>query len=310
MNEFVYNLFAYVEGLTVTALGAVVHELSGTDAEKLSALQFFVEQDYETAKRLRVKTNLEWQTFQAMMRLGRVLEIFEQLLRDLSAPINPLVVITPILDGSPHFYAVTDLTALHLDKLEGVSIEEPGSMIDYLKHYELNGHFDLPRLIDDDFFSAIRLLFNARHYVSTAKLLMSCIDTVAFIDSGDSQNVFHAWLDKYALLASLGITAAELYEFRNGLLHMTNLSSRKVASKKIPRLIFYVDGKILPLSSRADGTKYFNLRNFIDVVAEAMSRWMASYNDNPAKWIDFVKRYDLIVSDSRVAYISIPDGVF
>jgi hypothetical protein len=102
------------------------------------------------------------------------------------------------------------------------------------------GCFDVPQLINDDYFLAIKQLFNARHFVSAAKLLMSFIDTVGFIDAGDVRDGFSQWLDKYADLTSLGISPKELWEFRNGLLHMTNLRSRAVASGNTAPLIFYV----------------------------------------------------------------------
>lgn len=58
------------------------------------------------------------------------------------------------------------------------------------------------------------------------------LDTVAFIDKGDVKDNFCLWLDAYADLKPPGITAKELWEFRNGLLHMTNLHSRSVATGK------------------------------------------------------------------------------
>ncbi len=41
---------------------------------------------------------------------------------------------------------------------------------------------------------------------------------------------FSKWLAAYADLTPLGVTAKELWEFRNGLLHMINLSSRAVTA--------------------------------------------------------------------------------
>jgi hypothetical protein len=305
LKDTVYNLFLYVEKSQIKALGIAPHELDGTDAEKVSALQTLVQQDYKTAKRFEIKSKFEWREYESLMRLGRQLEVFEELFRDCNAPVNPLVVITPIVDEAPRILAVTGLGALNLEDLRGTPLEQPGMMIDYLRGYEKDGYFDMPRLMNDDYFLAIKLLFNARHYVSAAKLLMSFIDTVSFIDGGDVRDGFSLWLNAYADLASLGITAKELWEFRNGLLHMTNLRSRAVASGNTVPLIFYVGSMTRPIPASTSEAKYFNLKGLLDVIAAAVSRWIETYNKQPDKWVDFVSRYDLTISDSRLSYLSV-----
>jgi hypothetical protein len=45
----------------------------------------------------------------------------------------------------------------------------------------------------------------------------------------------------------------------------------------------------------------------IHVLAAAVSKWVESYNRNPARWEEFAMRYDLTVSDSRVLYLDIPE---
>lgn len=304
MKETVYNLFLYVEQSLIKALGVAIHELDGTQEEKVSALRVLVEQDYKTARKYKVTGKFEWSEYEGRMRLGRELEVFEEIFRDCKAPSNPLVVITPIVDEAPRILAVTTLGPLNLEELQGTPLAKPGAMVDYLKQYVEDGKFDIPRLINDDYFLAIKLLFNAGHYVSAAKLLMSFVDTVAFIDAGDVPDSFCLWLDSYAELAPLGITAKELWEFRNGLLHMTNLRSRAVTSGRTVPLILYVGSMPHPIPASQSVAKYFNLKDLIDVLAAALSRWMESYNRTPGKLINFVNRYDLTISDSRLAYFS------
>jgi len=53
-----------------------------------------------------------------------------------------------------------------------------------------------------------------------------------------------------------------------------------------------------------DGVKYFNLKELLETVAGAVSKWIEDFNRNPNKWVDFVTRYDLTVSDSRIAYFT------
>lgn len=303
MKDTIYNLFVYVENRYIEQLGIVIHEVDGTDQQKVTALQIMVEADYRTAH--RVSAHLEYRYYEGLMRLGRQLEIFEKLLVFCNAPINPLVVITPIVDQRPRILAVTGMGALNLDDLKGTPLEEQGTMPDYLKTYLTEAGFDLPRLINDDYFLAIKLLFNAKHYVSAAKLLVSAIDTIAGADLGDVTSGFILWLNLYADLASLGITAKELWEFRNGLLHMTNLNSRDVARGNTAPLIFYVGKGNAAFRPSPIGAKYFSLKGLLEVFAAALAKWIESYNTSPDKFIDFVTRYDLTISDSRMAQIRV-----
>ncbi len=90
-------------------------------------------------------------------------------------------------------------------------------MQDWLIKYTKDDKFHFDQLINDDYFVAIKLLFNARHLASACKLLVSCIDTLAFIEFGDERNNFASWLDDYVDLAPVGVTSTELWEFRNSI---------------------------------------------------------------------------------------------
>jgi len=305
LKETVYNLFVYVDKSQIMALGIASHELEGTDAHKIGALQALVQQDNTSAERFSLARTIEWSEYQSLMRLGRQLEPFEGLFRKVNAPAEPLTVVTPVVDGVPQTTITTGLGPLNLEDLRGTQFEEPGVMVDYLKNYEKDGVFDLPRLLNDDYFVAIKLLYNARHYVSAAKLLMSFVDTIAFVDAGDVTGGFALWLDTYADLTSLGITSKELWEFRNSILHMTNLSSRAVISGKTAPLIFYVGSLPESFPASTSGAKYFSLKGLIDVLAAAIGKWIETYSQHPEKFAEFVLRYDLTISDSRVAYFSV-----
>ncbi|MGC1362727.1 MAG: hypothetical protein WA419_13780 [Silvibacterium sp.] len=305
MKEPAYNLFVYVEMPTIKELGVAVHHLDGTDQEKLLELQNLVDTDYKTAARYRPRNLITWEYYEGLVSLGLELSVFEAIFQDLNAPKQPLVVITPVVNGKPHFMAVTKLGPLRRDDLKGTPLEEPGTMVDYLDAYVTDNGFDIPRLLNDDYFLAIKLLFNSKYFVSCAKLLMSFIDTIAFIDAGDIKDSFILWLDTYADLTPLGVTSKELWEFRNGLLHMTNLRSRAVASGKISPLVLSAGNPARPLPSYRNGAKRVNLKALIGAIADAISQWVETYNHNREKLAYFVSRYDLTVSDMRVAYFSL-----
>jgi len=62
--------------------------------------------------------------------------------------------------------------------------------------------FNIPALINDDYFNAIRLLFNNQHFISCLKLLMSFVGTIAHVEFGDrpprETPVFIDWLRTFA----------------------------------------------------------------------------------------------------------------
>jgi hypothetical protein len=170
-------------------------------------------------------------------------------------------------------------------------------MDDWLLKYVDGNQIDLSQLIHDDYFKAIKLTFNAGLYVSAMKLLLSCVDSISYIEYGDERGSFVRWLREYGDLSPLGITEEELWELRNGLLHMTNLHSRQVRSQRIRRVSFRVGGH----AEQVDDIYYFPFPDLLNAYAQALGRWLKSYNDHREKFVKFVERYDETVSDSRFA---------
>ena len=176
--------------------------------------------------------------------------------------------------------------------------------VDYFGKYFTSERFDVPGLIDDDFVAPIRLLYQNKHYVSAEKLLMTFVDSIGYVEHGDTtNNPFIKWLATYADLTPIGVSPEELWEHRNSLLHMSNLESRKVLAGTVKRLMFYVG--ILPSSMPTEtaDAKYYSLQKLILAIVNACGRWFESYNTDRSKIDSFVKRYDLIVSDNRMLLI-------
>ena len=308
MKENIFNLFFYTNGDVIDQLGVVVHEMEGSDEEKLTFLRKAVEYDYKVAKKAGVKFcsygssngEFKYSSYLAMARAGRSLEVFEEILSIFGASEAPLSCITPIVNGKPEFDIVTDQGALLLGGYEDHPKIGGGQMPDYLEAYITPDGFDMPKLIHDDYFDAIKLLFNGKHYVSCMKLIASFIDTISFIELGDVQGGFVKWLESYSSLEKVGITENQLWELRNSILHMSNLDSRKVLAGKEKRISFCVATSGYTPPDDFD-THYFNLKDLIDEIAQSLSRWITSYNETPEKMITFIERYDRIVSDARHA---------
>ena len=176
--------------------------------------------------------------------------------------------------------------------------------VDYFGKYFNDKGFYSSKLLNDDFFQPVRILFNAKHYVSSTKLLVIAIDSVSFIEYGEiKENTFIKWLNTYSEIDELGITAEELWEHRNSLLHMSNLRSRKVAQEKVRALVSYV-GELPPdVELNEEKTGYYTLYALIQCFVQACGKWLETYGAQREKIHLFIERYDLIVSDARMLNI-------
>jgi hypothetical protein len=93
------------------------------------------------------------------------------------------------------------------------------------------------------------------------------------VEFGDVQGNLANWLDAYVDLKPLGISSEELWEFRNSVLHMTNLASRKVVLGRVSPIQLYVGGprSMSPIASNLP--KPFNLYELIKTAGEGIGKW-------------------------------------
>jgi hypothetical protein len=125
MKEKIVNLFLYIRGEIIEEVGAAWHEADGTDAEKLAFLTRNVAHDYKRAKRYPltdthilvplggkpIKRRLSYPTFVRLGSLGKQMDFWEQCVfeRCQDVPREPLMVVTPIVDGKVKIEAVVDM---------------------------------------------------------------------------------------------------------------------------------------------------------------------------------------------------------
>lgn len=305
MIETIYNIFYFVEDDVISEAAICSHDIEGTDEEKSILLKAAVPCDLAKASRARLPKAIDYDIFVAMHRLGRQLELFDSLFKSVKAPRNPFCCITAIVDGRPQIDISTDhspLTAQMMQSLDTPTLDEAQ---DWLAKYATESGFNLPQLLNDEYFDAIRLLFKSKQYVSCMKLLLSFIDTVSFLAYGNEPSVFVKWLNAYANLGRIGITADELWEMRNALLHMSTLDSRKVLKNRVRRIGFCVASRgVCPLPD--GGIAYFNLLNLIDEIANGISYWITHINANNDDFLKFIARHDRILSDDRLSHIAVP----
>lgn len=297
MSEKIFNILLPFDHERCNHALYVVHEFTGDDEAGIRFLQERVDADLKVATRIDLGRTFTRMEYYSHCRLGRGHELYDEIFEQESAGGTPLFVTTLVVDGQ----VMVNETSHHHNSNIYLTPQSIGDakMDDWLIKYMKGDGIDLPQLIHDDFFIDIQLTFNKRLYVSAAKLLVSCIDSVAYIEFGDERGFqpFIKWLSTYADLSPAGVTPEELWELRNSLLHMTNLSSRKVIEKKVRRISIRVGGKG---ETDADGTYFFDFLELVRAFQGALGRWIESYNQDRKKFVKFVERYDETISDSRV----------
>ncbi len=131
MTECIFNLYLFIQsGLTPSGilqeLVALVHEHSGTDADKIAFLQKQAVEDLAEVQRFPVpkryvlvaihsaathatQAGLDYRGYEKLVQGGRHTEVFEKVFRAIDAPANPLICITPVVDGNIRFGAFQGL---------------------------------------------------------------------------------------------------------------------------------------------------------------------------------------------------------
>jgi hypothetical protein len=300
MSEMIYNLFLMYADRLCKSVRYVAHSVEMDDAAAIKFLQGQVRIDLNSSKEVQLTKPFTVEEFNARCRLGHGHHLYDEVFVVLRAGEQPLSVVTSVVDGVPHIEFTSQIgdpdIYLRDDFTPGVKMD------DWLIKYTEGNTINLPALINDDYFLAIKLTYNAKHYVSSMKLLLSALDSLAYIEYGDAngkQTIFEKWLATYADLTPLGITPQELWELRNGLLHMSNLYSRQVNKKAVRQISFHVGRK--PFFEQ-DGVHCFSFYGLILALQAGLGKWLTSYNLDREKMVSFVDRYDKTISDSRLAF--------
>lgn len=308
-KEKIFNIFPIVFDGIISIIGYKTHLVNGEDDYKVDFLKKNIDNDLKKLKYINIperfniskgehKINgISLLNYNNLILNNQVAILFENIFTTENASKEPLFVST-LLDKNQIY--VDDTIEIHPIKniqfKKSIYEEIPE---DYLTAYHTDKGFDFSNLLNDDFLKASKLLFQNELYVSSIKLLVSAIDSFAFLEYGDSKDIFKRWIDTYCIMDTIGINSDELWEYRNSLLHMTNNQSRKVRKNKVAPISFYVTHRKDFIPTAGGNLKYFNLFHLIEVVANGVVKWVESFNKNRQKLDLFFERYDLIISDTR-----------
>src|SRR5690554_5333724 len=300
-KEKIFNIFPIVKDKKFSSFGYKTHLIDGTDNAKIDFLKDNLEKDIKDLKFLSIpdsftvskgkdaKTKgISLLNYNNLLLNGKVTVLFEEMFRVEDATKEPLFVST-LLEGSRIRFDESVQVNPIQENISNMSILEEIPE-DYLSTYLTKDGFDFSSLLNDDFLKAPQLLFQNGFYVSSIKLILSAIDSFAFLEYGDSKNIFKNWIDTYCNIKDVGINSDELWEYRNSLLHMTNNKSRKVNKNQVAPLSFYVANDKSFIPTAGDNLKYFNLLNFIEIIAKGLEAWINTFNLDRNKIETFLKR--------------------
>ncbi len=154
-----------------------------------------LEKDFSQSKKIKLTKTLTLEEGNAWNRQGTRSPLVLEVFRKFGISETSFVVITPILNGEIKIDVSVEYGKDVLKEIRKQTGDDIGTQIDWLTHYTNSEGIDISQLIHDDYFKAIKLTFNNQLYVSSMKLLLSCIDSVAYIEYGDeNRKPFIEWL--------------------------------------------------------------------------------------------------------------------
>ena len=258
----------------------------GSYQELVTFLQSRVDHDFKSAQQVDLPAQELTSVFEFAVRLDAVVNVVPAVAEVVG---DSVYCITHIVNGLP--------------KVGDVHHAPPYEIVpDYLTRYWTDSGLDFSQMINDDFMDAMKVLWNNKKYISALKLLVIMIGTLGFVEFGPKDKCLVLWLDKYCDLSHLGVSSEEIWELRNSLIHMTNLDSRKVRTGQVKRLLPAITHPQNEVQVEGKDFKCLHLsRLFLSVIPIGLVNWARTFSGNRDKLLDFVGKYDSVVSDTRVS---------
>jgi hypothetical protein len=104
MKEIILNIYLVINDGLITEFRAAKYEVSGSDEEKITFLKSKAEFDFHQAEVFDVPIDkngqkMSYKKFYKLEKQGFQFQLFEHIFDYFNAPENPLVCVTPVLDG-------------------------------------------------------------------------------------------------------------------------------------------------------------------------------------------------------------------
>ncbi|MDR3625983.1 MAG: hypothetical protein P4L45_04090 [Ignavibacteriaceae bacterium] len=104
MNEIILNIYLIITGENVVEFRAKAYEMEGGDDTKINFLKSRAKEDFDGAYHFDAPANargkfLTYRKFAKLEKQGKQFELFEEIFSSFKVPQNPLICVTPVLDG-------------------------------------------------------------------------------------------------------------------------------------------------------------------------------------------------------------------
>jgi hypothetical protein len=104
LNETILNIYLIIENGYVVEFRVAAYEMEGGDDNKMLFLKSKAEEDYPKAYRFDAPSNargkfMKYSKFARLEQRGRQFELFEDIFSNFKVPQNPLICVTPVVDG-------------------------------------------------------------------------------------------------------------------------------------------------------------------------------------------------------------------
>lgn len=104
MNETILNIYLIINKGFVIEFRAIGYEREGGDDNKIKFLKSKVRDDFSKAYHFDAPTDnrgnfMSYVKFSRLEKRGRQFELFEQIFQNFNVPANPLICVTPVVDG-------------------------------------------------------------------------------------------------------------------------------------------------------------------------------------------------------------------
>ncbi len=104
MNEIILNIYLIINNDYVVEFRVVAYEKEGGDDNKIKFLKSKAVEDFEIAYKFDAPSDkygkhMPYHKFARLEKKGRQFELFEEIFQEFKVPQNPLICVTPVVDG-------------------------------------------------------------------------------------------------------------------------------------------------------------------------------------------------------------------
>lgn len=104
MQETILNIYLIIEERKVVSFKAKAYKHDDNDNIKIQYLKDHVKSDFDSAYTFDAPENkrgefMSYDEFAKLEKAGRQFELFEEIFSEFEVPENPLICVTPVVDG-------------------------------------------------------------------------------------------------------------------------------------------------------------------------------------------------------------------